>query len=297
MEKPRKGLFVGLSALDFIYLADRPPRDNEKIAAADSAIAAGGPATNAAIAFAHLRPDATAVLLSVVGKHPIAKSISEDLSAWRVCHRDLDPDRAETPPVSSIVVTRGTGARSVVSINATRSQMAPERIPAGILDGVDIVEIDGHQMSVGIAIAKRARSQNVPVVVDGGSWKPGFENLLPWVDCAICSSNFYPPGCETTDDVFVYLRAAGVSHMAVTQGEKPLSYASNDTTVRQLVVPPVRAIDTLGAGDIFHGAFCAFYLNRGFVGALTAAAEVASFSCQFFGPRQWMREQCSNQSG
>ena len=45
----KSGLFVGLITLDLIYLADSPPKNNQKLVATDYTVAAGGPATNAAV--------------------------------------------------------------------------------------------------------------------------------------------------------------------------------------------------------------------------------------------------------
>jgi sugar/nucleoside kinase (ribokinase family) len=51
----------------------------------------------------------------------------------------------------------------------------------------------------------------------------------------------------------------------------------------------VEAVDTLGAGDIFHGAFCHAYAGGlGFSASLASAAEVASRACAFWGPRAWI---------
>jgi hypothetical protein len=89
-------------------------------------------------------------------------------------------------------------------------KLVPEQLPTTIgLDVVDLVMIDGHQMLVGFAIAQIAKDNNIPIVIDGGSWKPGFEEILPFVDYAICSANFYPPGCTTCEEVIAYLAAMG----------------------------------------------------------------------------------------
>ena len=61
------GLFVGLTTLDLIYRVAHLPQSNEKQTAADLAIAAGGPATNAAVTFRHLGNQAK--LMSAVGQH------------------------------------------------------------------------------------------------------------------------------------------------------------------------------------------------------------------------------------
>jgi sugar/nucleoside kinase (ribokinase family) len=284
------GLFVGLTTLDCIYRADHPPLANQKLVASDCSVTAGGPATNAAVAFAHLGGQATVV--SVTGCHPMTHLIRADLEQCKVAIADLDPHRTDPPPISSIIVTEATGERAVISINAVKRQATPEHLAAAISDAVmlentAIVLIDGHQIEAGRAIAQQAKTRNIPVVLDGGSWKPGLETILPFVDYAICSANFYPPGCIHEVDVLESLTSLGIPQIAITHGEKPIYYQSAQQT-DWIGVPAVRAIDTLGAGDIFHGAFCYYILQSNFVEALTQAAEVASRSCQFFGTRQWM---------
>lgn len=271
-----RGLFVGLVTLDLIYLADAPPQSNQKIVAQETTIAAGGPATNAAIAFQHLGN--TSTLLSAIGCHPVCHLIEADLRSINVI--DLDPDRPESPPISSIVVSQSTGDRAVISLNAVRTQLSPDCIPPNLLDGVDIILIDGHQMAVGAEIAKMAGT--IPVVIDAGSWKPGFEQIFPYVDYAICSANFQPP---IEQSVFDYLHSYGIENIAITQGENAIEVFNHS----QITVPQVNVKDTLGAGDIFHGAFCHFILQHDFVTALAEAAKVASYSCEFFGTRQWMQ--------
>lgn len=273
----KHGLFVGLVTLDLIYLADAPPSANQKIVAEETTIAAGGPSTNAAIAFQHLGNSAT--LIGAIGSHPICHLIHSDLKNCGVQVIDLDPTKTESPPVSSIVVSKSTGDRAVVSINAVKSQVTEFPI---LLDDIDIVLIDGHQMQIGSAIASQARARNIPVVIDGGSWKPGFETVLPYVDYAICSANFKPPTDQT---VFDYLKNFGISNIAITRGKNAI-----ELPALQIDVPQVSTVDTLGAGDIFHGAFCHYILEHSFIEALSKAAKVASHSCQFFGTREWMKQ-------
>ncbi|NWF61415.1 MAG: sugar kinase [Fischerella sp.] len=282
------GLFVGLLTLDLIYLAQSPPKNNQKIVAADYTVAAGGPATNAAVAFSHLGNLAT--VLSVVGSHPMTQLIRGDLQKYQIEIIDLDPTTENPPPVSSIIVTQASGERAVISINAVKTQANSQAIPLDILQNIDIVLIDGHQMTVGIEIAQTAKARNIPVVIDAGSWKSGFEQSLPFVDYAICSANFHPPHCQTEEEVFAYLSGLGISHIAITHGEKPIRYLtySEGSTNGFIDVPKIPAVDTLGAGDIFHGAFCHYILRENFTDALASAAKIAAFSCQFFGTRRWM---------
>ncbi len=290
---PKHGLFVGNVTLDLIYLADAPPLSNQKVVAQKAAIAAGGPATNAAVAFGHLGNSAT--IVGAIGQHPLTDIIRSDLNDCNVQILDLDSARSEPPPVSSIVITQSTGDRAVVSLNVV-NQLAIDRLPSDVLDGIDIVLIDGHQMQIGSAIAQSARDRTIPVVIDGGSWKPGFETVLPWTDYAICSANFQPPNgsfevASSADrEVIAFLETFGVSQIAITHGERPIA-AFYHGQRRQIEVPQVLVVDTLGAGDFFHGAFCHHILDTDFATALTRSAQVAARSCASFGTRDWMKFQ------
>ncbi len=283
----KQGLFIGMVTIDLIYLVEQMPNHNQKIAAVTSTIAAGGPATNAAVAFSHLGNAAT--LLGAVGAHPINHLILADLQQYGVTIADLTPSRTDSPPVSSIIVTQSTGDRAVVAMNAIKSPI--EASSSVSLDSVDIVLIDGHQIEASVAIAQRAKQQRIPVVIDGGSWKPGFDQVLPWVDYAVCSANFYPPDCRTSEQVLSYLAKGGISQIAITHGEGTIEVLSEGVR-SSIAVPKVEVVDTLGAGDIFHGAFCHFILQSDFFIALTEAAKTAAYSCQFFGTREWISAKC-----
>ncbi|MEI6444335.1 MAG: sugar kinase [Nostocales cyanobacterium ELA583] len=278
-------LFVGLITLDIIYLADSPPQNNQKLVATNYTVAAGGPATNAAVTFSHLGNQAT--VLGVLGSHPMTQLICSDLENYQVAIIDLDSNKDTPPPVSSIIVTQSTGERAVISINAIKTQANITSIPANSLENVDIVLIDGHQMEVSKIIAQIAKTKNIPVVIDGGSWKPGFEEILPFVNYAICSANFYPPNCQNQQDVFAYLENFNISHIAITQGENPIQYL-NCGQSGVVNVPQIQPVDTLGAGDIFHGAFCHYILETNFREALALAGNTAAKSCQHFGTRHWL---------
>jgi len=286
------GLFVGLATLDWVYQVAAIPQPNQKVVAIADAMAAGGPATNAAVTFAHLGDRPT--LLAVFGQHPLSQLLQADLVEQGVRWLDLAPELVLPPPVSSILVTQATGDRAVISRNATQSQVGGDRLPSAIHDAltqrtVGVVLIDGHQPALSAAIAMLAHAQQIPVVLDGGSWKPGLEAVLPWVDYALCSTNFCPPGCEDEAGAIAHLRQFGIPHIAITHGGDPI-HINDQGTEAWLPVPTITPVDTLGAGDVFHGAFCHFILRLPFRAALAASAPVAAKACQSFGTRQWLHD-------
>ncbi|MGB3534884.1 MAG: sugar kinase [Microcoleaceae cyanobacterium] len=280
----KNGLFVGLITLDFVYQVLLYPQQNQKMVATDYLITTGGPATNAAFTFQSFDSNLKTTLLTVLGNHPMSQLIRTELKQQAIHLIDLDPTRIESPPVSSIIITEATGDRAIVSINATRTQIQPNVIGDHILAEIDIVLIDGHQMLVGTEIAKQAQQKGIPVVMDGGSWKAETEGLLPFVDYAICSANFYPPDCQTPEAVFDYLSIFNIPNIAITQGKDPILYRSKNVE-GTIEIPAIDAVDTLGAGDIFHGAFCYAILQKNWIEALKFAADIASQSCQQLGTR------------
>lgn len=282
------GLFVGVTTLDCVYQADHPPAANEKVLATNSLMVAGGPATNAAVAFSQLNNKNKAILASVIGSHPVTGLITEDLLGQGVTLADLDRQRLSPPPVSSIVVSANSGERSVISRSAEDIKVTADTVSLDILEGIDIVLIDGHQMAVSVQIAQWAKAKQIPIVVDAGSWKPDFESVLTFADVIVASANFFPPGCASVSEVMDWLRSYTPSKIAITQGANPILFQEGEIC-GELEVPQIRAVDTLGAGDIFHGAFCHFYLTHTFEETLLKASRTASMACQYWGTRDWTK--------
>jgi sugar/nucleoside kinase (ribokinase family) len=91
--------------------------------------------------------------------------------------------------------------------------------------------------------------------------------------------------------VFEFLAAQNIRQLAITSGASPIRTLEHGRPGR-IAIEQMRPTDTLGAGDIFHGAFCYYICEPGasFRDALARAARVASFSCRFPGTRSWMEE-------
>ena len=281
MNTPR-GLFAGLCTLDIVQLVDHVPDENEKVTAREQTVAAGGPAANAAVTFAHLGGRAT--LLTAVGGHPLAAGIRADLERMGVELVDLATDGEGPPAVSAIMVTARTGARAVVSADGGGRTVRPPADLADLVAGCDIVQTDPHHPELAAAVLAGARRAGKRTVLDTGRWKPATERLLPDLDVVVCPADSHPPGTATPGEALDWLTGHGVPHVAVTRGAEPVLLPDGE-----IPVPRVAVADTLGAGDVFHGALT-FALAEGqpFEAALGAAATVAARACGSFGTRAWM---------
>ena len=278
-------IFVGLSTIDVIYNVDKFPKSNEKVAARSQDVFVGGPATNACIAFTHL--GGNAALVTAVGKHPLASMVREEASRFSTQLVDLNADFADLPAISSVTVAKN-GQRNVVSANAALAHAPEAAVDQRLIEKARMVMVDGHHMQACQAWAAAARVLGKPVVFDGGSWKEGSEKLLESVTVAICSADFLLPGSKNSEQVVEYLRARGVSNIAITHGGEPIEFVSGMSS-GTLRVPEVDVVDTTGAGDVLHGAYCYYAsIGHGFIEALSEAAEVAAESCRYEGTRAWM---------
>ena len=287
----RRGCFLGLATVDLQYVLARFPVADTKVFAQSQEFCAGGPATNAAVTFAHLGGEAS--LATVIGTHPLCSVIRSDLSACRVGLLDFAPDYDGSPPVASIITTPANGERTVIAARPpVPASVPPSEALAAWPEECDILLVDGHYLTVATMAVRAAAARQVPVVLDGGSWKPGLETLLEHVDIAICSEGFHPPGVAAGDATLCWLADRGINHVAGTRGSKPIRYlrVSSRGTFAEVNVPATTAVDTLGAGDVFHGAFCYYFLDgHDFAGSLAKAAVVAARACESVGTRAWMK--------
>jgi sugar/nucleoside kinase (ribokinase family) len=281
-----QGLFVGLATLDLVYGLPRLPGPDEKMSADRQVIAAGGPAANAAVTYAYLGGRPT--LATKLGVHPLAGVVADDLDAHGVSVHDLSPEHAGAPPVSSILSTGSR--RAVVSVNDAGS---PRRATVPDLPlGTSVLVVDGHHADVAVPVATAARERGVPVLLDAGSWKPAAVPLLDLASVVVCSADFRVPDVEPGAATLRYLCGRGTDWAAVSAGAGPVQWASRDAS-GWVAVPEVEVVDTLGAGDVLHGAL-AYGMSRtpAADGAtlLTEAVAVASRSCRYFGTRDWLTD-------
>lgn len=289
----------GLATLDLRQEVQRVPGPDEKVVATALDVSSGGPAANAAATAAALGTRAR--LVTAVGSGLLADVVTQDLARAGVEVVDLLAGTEAVPPVSTVLVTRATGERAVVSVNATATAGVPVPDAAeldDLLDGAAVLLVDGHHLEVAVALAAGARRRGVPVVLDGGSWKPGLERLLRHVDHALLSADFrvgVGSGADlgaAPDDDLTAVAVHGVGVVARTAGPGPVRWwTATDglgAPVHPPAVAPAEVVDTLGAGDVLHGAYATrLALGDDVPAALGAAVEVASRSVRARGARGW----------
>jgi len=294
--KVTKGLFVGLCTKDILYYTDDLPAYNHKSKTEDFAVYIGGPAANAAITYAALGGDAT--LATCLGDSTESRAMIEELNGYGV--KVLNYSEYDTVPNTACIVVSSDGKRTILS---GQHRFTVNR--KYDLSDYDFALFDCNQQEISLDIlevldaleyVKGKPTVRRPVVLDAGSWKSNMERFLDRADIVVASEDF-----KDTEGHTIFEMKCNAAHKAMTRGEcsilcrgveaEPEDCAdSKGKDTKELPVESVQAVDTLGAGDIFHGAFCYGYFEKGYSceEALRFAGKVASESVKYKGPREWM---------
>ncbi len=187
-----------------------------------------------------------------------------------------------------ILIDQSTGERTVFWNRPDCLAISPQEITEEQITCARMLHIDGHDTAAVGHAAQIARAHGIPVTVDVDTIYAGFDKVLPYVDYLIASSEF--PGRWTkVEDPFQALstlqKEYGMKVAAMTLG----AHGSLALIDGEFVYSPayvVNCVDTTGAGDVFHGAFCyAVLQDMPTAEALDFSNAMAALNCTAIGAR------------
>ncbi len=275
---------VGISVWDLVFRVDRFPAAPGKYRARERREVGGGVAANAAVTVAALGGDAS--LVSCVGDDPTGDRIVGDLVAHGVETRGVRRVADCESPCSAVFVD-AAGERWIMNhASADLFDRAP--VPTGAeFEDADAVLADMRWPDGAVAAFDAAGRRGVPAVLDCDHDPTGHPEVLKRASHAVFSLPTLA-GYVGVDDPALALEAA----TAITDG-MPIAtdgsrgvYWWEDGACRHLPALEVEVVDTLGAGDVFHGAFVlALAEARPVADGLAWAGAAAALKCTGFGGR------------
>jgi len=274
-------LCVGHASYDLVFSVPHHPCADEKIFADAFLACGGGPAANAAVIVARL--GLRAAFAGYLGEDLYGASHALELERESVDTRWLA--RGASPTPLSAVLVKPDGARALVNYKGETRPLPAEAIDFSTIQP-KVILFDGHEPLLSAPLAERARAQGIPTVLDAGSLHAGTQALMSRVDYLVASEKFAGQwlGAEDAGQALAGL-AEHAPAVVITLGERGLVWRKGGAS-GALPAFPVRAVDTTGAGDAFHGAFAAALAeNQPWDALLRYASAAGSLCCQQAGAR------------
>jgi sulfofructose kinase len=277
---------VGLNATDTLILLPKFPAYGGKAPYQRELLSPGGQVASAMVTCARL--GMRAKYIGTLGDDQRGIVQLASLRASGINLDDIET-RANCPNQSAyILVDQVSGERTVLWKRDECLRIDPASLTADKITCGRLLHIDGHDTPAVARASEIARRHQIPVTVDLDTIYPGFDRVLPNVDYLIASSEF--PGRWTGEpDPFRSLAMIqdeyGMRVAAMTLGaDGALARFEGEYIYSPGFV--VECVDTTGAGDVFHGAFCYSVIESMPLGeALEFSNAMAALNCTALGAR------------
>jgi sulfofructose kinase len=279
-------LCAGIAVLDEVFRVREFPIPDAKVEASEFITIGGGCAANAAVAIARLggKVRFAAPLGGPTGGDAIGDRLVEGLQNEGVdCAGCVRVAGARTS-VSAIFID-ARGDRTIATYRDHRLDAVLPDDAERLVADMDAVLVDNRFADFVVPICRAGLARRIPVVVDADKPTHDRHPLFGAATHVIFSGECLRATAQTDD------LAAGLAHLAqftdaflaVTNGPNAVLWRDGATT-RATPVFAIDAVDTLGAGDVFHGAFAlALVEGRAIESALRFAAAAAGLKCSRFG--------------
>lgn len=246
-------LVTGVAVLDFVFQLDALPQRPEKYRARDAAIVGGGCAANAAVAVARLGGEA--MLASRLGADAVGGLIAADLVAEGVdCHlaRRFGGFRSSI----SAVFVDGKGERQIVNFRDETLSFDATWLADALPEGCDAMLADSRWPQGAKVTMAAARARGIAGVMDAEApVAEAADSLALASHIAFSAQGLRDHTGEGDLEEALFKAAARLdAWLCVTDGANDVIILDRGKIVR---VPTfgVDTVDTLGAGDVWHGAF------------------------------------------
>ena len=246
-------LCVGVLVLDIVFEVPELPHGGEKMLGHGIAESVGGPAAIGGLAIVKL--GGRAAIVSRLGDDRTGDAIEEGFRAHGVEFADV-PRLKGVPSSLSSVALNPAGERQIVNYTDPALHLtAPDRLPS--LDGYDAVLTDTIWPSGAASALAAARTRGLPAVVDFDVAPKGGPGDILANATHVAFSHQGLTALTGEHDIEQALRKLGASYDArfvVTLGDAGLAWLE-DGAIQRMPAFKVNVVDTLGAGDVFHGGF------------------------------------------
>jgi sulfofructose kinase len=276
---------IGQCSWDYLAVVDSFPAIDSKAEVRGWQEQGGGPVATALVTLARL--GIPCEFYGVVGDDPEGEKIKQSLQGEGIGISHLVTRENAVSQKAFIAIEQKSAKRTIFWERPSGSPLFPDELPDSLFDECSFLLLDGLMSEVSLFAAHTARSAGVPMMLDAGKVRPGMLEIAGLCDYLVASEQFAvdlgwsgnPAGFQDQ------AKKLGAAVVTITLGEQgSITYRGTEIMVSPAF--QVDALDTTGAGDVFHGAYI-FALLRGhdLEDTLRFASAVAAMKCRRIGGR------------
>lgn len=285
----RKNEIVGIGAnvFDTLYTVDRYPTEDTKMRANSVKSSGGGPCATGLVAASKL--GAGCAFIGNLSDDSGAKFLKEDFEKYGV-----DTEYIKIKPgfdsFSSVLwLSKETASRTCVFYKGNVPPTELDESAKRAITDAEILMVDGNDMEAAIEGARIARENGTKVLYDAGGLYNGVERLLPYADILIPSEEFSlgHTGADSAEQAAKILFERYSPEIVIITRGKNGGIIYDGKNIECYPAFSVKAVDSNGAGDVFHGAFAfAMTKNMSYKNACVFSSAVSAIKCMGVGARE-----------
>ena len=282
---PPRILCIGMPVRDLTFRVQGLPARGSKENASHFDEICGGNALNGAIGIVRLGGRASICGPMGDAGETTSRFIFDKMAEEGIETRHLVHMPGLVTPISNIMIDP-SGERTIVTFRDP--ELWRVRLPNAdtLLEDCDAILTEGRCAAFCTDLCAEARRRGIPVIVDVDHAISLREGLLTASSHLVFSSEPLQETADVTDDGEALKKIARLtpSFLAGTRGAQGTIWLDENHDLQQTPAFPVHTVDTLGAGDVFHGAFAlAITENQDLRSALRFASAAAALKCTRFG--------------
>jgi sugar/nucleoside kinase (ribokinase family) len=282
---PPRILCIGIPVRDLTFRVSGVPGRGSKENATHFDEICGGNALNAAIGIVRLGGRA-----SICGPMGDVKETSSRFIFDALAHEGIETKHIMhmpglVTPISAVLVDP-SGERTIVTFRDPELWKVQLPDTETLLDDCDAILTESRCAGFCTELCAEAQKRGIPVVVDVDRAMSLREGLLNASSHLVFSSEPLQETADVTDDAQALKKISKLtrSFLAGTRGARGTIWLDENQAIQETPAFPVHTVDTLGAGDVFHGAFAlAITEGQELRQALRFASAAAALKCTRFG--------------
>ena len=278
---------IGACVMDTLVTLAAFPAEDTKTRALSSKVSGGGPVATGLVAARKLGVEAAYV--GVLSTDAGGAFLLEDFQKYGVDTACVETVAGRRSFTSCIWLSEKDATRTCVFDRGDLPPLHLNEAQKRLIASSEILLIDGNELEAAEEACRVARENGVKVLYDCGGLYPGVERLLKLTDVMIPSREFAlgHTGCATVEEAAAALFEKYRPEVVVITCGKEGGLLFDGEKTERYPAFPVEAVDTNGAGDVFHGAFAAAVTKgRSYRDCCLFASAVSAVKCTGTGARE-----------